>query len=372
MHIESIQKMDGCGCFPTPLHRLDNLSRELGCDLLMKRDDLTGLGFSGNKIRKLQYLVQEAKSQGCTAMLTFGGVQTNHGRQMAAVACKYGMKSIIIATVGDGRAPEKLSGNLLLDAILDCDVRFLDTSCLDGRGLSPDEVKAETVKLRRAAADRVIAEYAARGEKVYEMPSGGSTPLGCMGYFFAVKEIMKQLEEMGTTAQYLICPCGSNGTFAGLWLGSRYFKAPFRVIGACVSPHGAVYKQNMADYINETSAMYELGITAQAHELELLLTECAGTAYDAPDPETFAVIERLARTEGLFVDPCYTGKGFAAVLRLTQSGEIPKGASVIFLHTGGLPALFSSQHLAVFSQELWEGREHQVIRPQLTEDGRYV
>lgn len=372
MHITDLQKMDGCGCFPTPLHRLDNLSRELGCQVLIKRDDLTGLGFSGNKIRKLQYLVQEAKAQGCTALLTFGGVQTNHGRQTAAVADKYGMRSIIIATVDEHGAPEKLSGNLLLDAILGSDVRFLDTSCLNGRGLSNDEIKAETVKLRRAAADRVIAEYAARGEKVYEMPAGGSTPLGAMGYFFAVQEIQKQLDAMGASVDYLICPCGSNGTYAGLWLGAKYFHAPFRVIGSCVSPHGPVYKEKMAAYINETSAQYELGITAKPEELELLLTECAGTAYDEPDPQTFAAIEHLARSEGIFVDPCYTGKGFAAVLKLTQSGAIPKGSTVLFLHTGGLPGLYSAQHLAVFSKELWEGRKHPVIRPELTEDGCYV
>lgn len=372
MHITDLRKLDGCGCFPTPLHRLDNLSRELDRQIFIKRDDLTGLGFSGNKIRKLQYLVQEAREQGCTALLTFGGVQTNHGRQTAAVANRYGMKSIIIATVNGADAPKKLSGNLLLDAICGCDVRFLDTSGLANRGLSNDEIKAETVKLRRAAADRVIAEYAARGEKVYEMPAGGSTPLGCMGYFFAVQEIMQQLDSLGVTLDYLICPCGSNGTFAGLWLGAKYFGAPFRVIGACVSPHGPVYRENMAAYINETSRCYDLGITAAPENLDLLLHECAGTAYDAPDPQTFSAIYRLARSEGLFVDPCYTGKGFAAVLKLTQDGTIPPGASVMFLHTGGLPGLYSEQHLAVFSQELWEGRTHAIIRPERQEDGSYV
>lgn len=370
--MNNLPKMDGCGCFPTPLHRLDNLSRELGCELLIKRDDLTGLGFSGNKIRKLQYLVCEAKAQGGTALLTFGGVQTNHGRQMAAVAAKYGMKSIIIATVGEDGAPEKLSGNLLLDAILGCDIRFLDTSCLNGRGLNNDERKAETVKLRRAAADRVIAEYESRGEKVYEMPAGGSTPLGCMGYFFAVPEILQQLKAMGASPEYLICPSGSSGTFAGLWLGAKYYDANFQVIGSCVSPHGEAYRQNMADYINESSRHYSLGITAKPEDLNLLLTECAGTAYDTPDPQTFTTILCLARTEGLFVDPCYTGKGFTAVLKLIETGTIPKGSSVLFLHTGGLPGLYSQQHLDVFSRELWEGQEHPSIEVTRTEDGSYV
>lgn len=361
MNVFDVQKMEGCGCFPTPLHRLDNLSEELGCRILIKRDDLTGLGFSGNKIRKLQYLVRDALDQGCTTLLTFGGVQTNHGRQTAAVACKYGMKSVIIATLDGAQPPQELSGNLLLDAILDCDVRFLDTSCLDAHGLRPDEKKAEIVKLRRKAADQVIAEYEARGDKVYEMPAGGSTPLGALGYFFAVKEITEQLAAMGEAPKYLVCPSGSSGTYAGLWLGSRYFNAPFEVIGSCVSPHGEVYRTAMADYINRTSHTYDLGITAHPEDIRMLCTECAGPAYDTPDPETFSVIYKLARAEGLFVDPCYTGKGFAGLLHLIRTGAIFKGSSVLFLHTGGLPGLYSEHHLNVFTQSLWAGREHPVI-----------
>lgn len=365
MNVFDVQKMENCGCFPTPLHRLDKLSEELGCRILIKRDDLTGLGFSGNKIRKLQYLVHDALAQGCTTLLTFGGIQTNHGRQTAAVACKYGMKSIIIATLDGGEPPQALSGNLLLDAILDCDVRFLDTSCLDNLGLSADEKKAETVKLRRKAADQVIAEYEAKGEKVYEMPAGGSTPLGALGYFFAVQEIMQQLDAMGEKPEYLVCPSGSNGTYAGLWLGAKYFHAPFQVIGSCVSPHGEVYLEKMAQYINETSAAYDLGITAKPEDLSLLCTECAGPAYDTPDPETFSVIYKLARAEGLFVDPCYTGKGFAGLLHLIKTGKIPAGASVLFLHTGGLPGLYSEHHLNAFTKELWAGREHPVLHVEV-------
>lgn len=363
MKLSEIKKMEGCGCFPTPLHELENLSKELDCRLFIKRDDLTGLGFSGNKVRKLQYLVKDAKDKGYTTLLTFGGVQTNHGRQTAAVADKYGMKSIVIATVDDGKIPEKLSGNLLLDAILGCDVRFLDTSILKKgpKKLSPDEIKAETVKLRRIAADQVIAEYESKGEKVYEMPAGGSTPIGCLGYFFAVKEIMDQLDQMKQKIDYIVCPSGSNGTYAGLWLGIRYFQAPFEVIGGCVSPHEEIYVENMVKFINETSRFLELDITAKKEDLHILCTECAGIAYDKPDEETFETIYKMARSEGLFVDPCYTGKGFTAVLKLLKSGKIPKGSSVLFIHTGGLPGLYSQQHLEKFSKDLWEGKKHSLI-----------
>ena len=362
MKLEEVKKVD-CGCFPTPLHELPRLGKELGCRLFIKRDDLTGLGFSGNKIRKLEYLVKDAMDKGCTTLLTFGGVQTNHGRQTAAVAKKFGMKAVIIVTMGEDGPPEKLSGHLLLDAILDADVIFMDNSSIrkHAAGKSPDDIKAETIKLRRKVADEVIKRYEAQGDKVYEMPAGGSTSLGCMGYFFAIREIMDQLKEMGEKIDYLICPSGSNGTFAGSYLGAKYFNAPFEVIGSCVSPHDPIYLEKMAEFINQTSACYELGVTAKADDLHILCRECAGPAYDVPDDETFETIYRLARTEGLFVDPCYTGKGFTAVLKLIENGRIPQGSNVLFLHTGGLPGLYSEQHLRKFSQDLWEDKKHTII-----------
>ncbi len=364
MAIPNLPRMEGCGCFPTPLHRLDRVSEELGCNIFIKRDDLTGLGFSGNKVRKLQYLVHDAKEKGCNTLLTFGGTQTNHGRQTAAVACRYGMKSIIIATSEDGKIPEHLSGNLLLDAILDCDVRFLDTSMLHSgdKHLNVDEIKAETMRLRQIAAEKVIAEYEARGDKVYMMPPGGSTTIGGMGYFYTAKEIMEQLEQMHQPIDYLICSSGSNGTYAGLWLGSKYFGASYQVIGAAVSPRSELYIENMVKYINEISSSYGLGITAAPEDMHLLCTEYAGTAYDVPDEKTFETIYRLARSEGIFVDPCYTGKGFSAVYGLVESGQIPKGSSVLFVHTGGLPGLFSQQHLDMFSRDLWENKPHEIMR----------
>lgn len=361
MNLEDLQKVS-CGFFPTPLHRLDNMSKELGCNIFIKRDDLTGLGANGNKIRKLEYLVKDAMDQGCTTLMTFGGPQTNHGRQTAAVAKKFGMKCIIVATMGADGPNDKLSGNLLLDAILDAEVIFLDTSSIDkSPDRSPDDIKADTLRLRRKVADEIIAECAAKGEKVYEMPAGGSTEIGCMGYFYAVKEILDQLGEMQQVIDYVICPSGSNGTFGGLWLGAQYYNAPFEVIGSCVSPHDPIYVEKMAEFINKASAKFDLGVHAEPKNIHLLCREYAGPAYDTPDQETFDTIYRLARTEGLFVDPCYTGKGFTALIKEIENGHIPQGSNVLFIHTGGIPGLYSEQHLAKFSKDLWEGRPHRIM-----------
>lgn len=363
MPVQEPRKLSGCGFFPTPLHRLDRLSDELKCNIFLKRDDLTGIGFSGNKIRKLQYLVQDALDQGCTTLLTYGGIQSNHARQTAAVACKYGLKSVLIATQKEDQPPQALSGNLLLDAILGCDVVFMDTASIRRRaaGKTPDEIEEETARMRRKVADQIIAEYQARGEKVYEIPAGGSTPLGCMGYFYAVPEIMEQLAAMGQTVDYLICPSGSKGTFAGLWTGAKYFRAPFTVVGSCVSPHEAQYRAKVCSLIDEISQAYGLGVSAVPEELQLYCSEFAGVAYDTPDPTTFETIYRLARTEGLFVDPCYSAKGFTALLKLIESHEIPEGSNVLFIHTGGLPALYSAQHLAQFNRDLWAPQNCRVI-----------
>lgn len=365
MILQEPRKLFDCGCFPTPLHRLNRLSEELGCNIFLKRDDLTGLGFSGNKIRKLQYLVQEAIDQGCTTLMTFGGVQSNHARQTAAVAARYGLKSVLIANLKEEHPPEQLSGNLLLDAILDCDVVFMDVTHIqkNAAGKTSDEVEEETARLRRQVADKVIAEYEARGEKVYEIPAGGSTPLGCMGYFYAVPEIMSQLNAMGEKIDYVVCPSGSKGTFAGLWTGTKYFGAPFTVIGSCVSAHSEGYRRKVSGLINEISNTYGLDIRAEPEELRICCSEYAGVGYDVPDPVTFETIHRLAMTEGLFVDPCYSGKGFTALIKLIENGSIPAGSNVLFIHTGGLPALYSAQHLAQFNRDYWANKPRRVILP---------
>lgn len=347
---------------PTPLHKLDNLSAELKSDVYIKRDDLTGMAFGGNKLRKLDYLVKEAKDAGYTVLMTFGGTQTNHGRQTAAVACKYGMKSIIIANMHDDAPPEALSGNLLLDEILGCDVIFMDMSSINKNkaGKPPHVIKQETAKLRKAVAKKVIEMYEARGEKVYEMPAGGSTTTGVLGYFDCVEEIMEQMKKDDLRIDYVVCSSGSNATYAGLWLGAKYHGAPFKVIGCTVSPYSWQNNVNMAKLINETSERFGLGIHAEPEDVDLR-GDYSGIGYDVPDEKTFASIYRLARSEGIFVDPCYTGKGFTGMLDMIETEDIPAGSNVLFIHTGGVPGLYSQQHVEMFTKQLWEGKEHTII-----------
>lgn len=353
---------------PTPLHKLENLSEELPAEVYIKRDDMTGMAFGGNKLRKLDYLVKEAKDAGYTTLMTFGGTQTNHGRQTAAVACKYGMKSIIIANMHEEAPPESLSGNLLLDKILGCDVIFMDMSSINRQKdtLQPHEIRALTTKLRKAVAQKVIEMYEAKGEKVYEMPAGGSTTTGVLGYFDCVEEILEQMKQQDLKIDYVVCSSGSNATYAGLWMGAKYYQAPFQIIGCTVSPYSWQKNIDMAQLINDTANRFGLEIHAEPEDVTLL-GDYSGIGYDVPDEKTFESIYRLARSEGIFVDPCYTGKGFTGMLDLIESGKIPAGSHVLFIHTGGVPGLYSQQHLDMFTKQLWEGKEHRVISLDVNE-----
>lgn len=353
---------------PTPLYKLENLSAQLKSDVYIKRDDMTGMAFGGNKLRKLDYLVQEAKDAGYTTLLTFGGTQTNHGRQTAAVACKYGMKSVIIANMYDDAPPQSLSGNLLLDKILGCDVVFMDMASINRNkeNKQPHEIKQEIAKLRKAVAKKVIEMYEAKGEKVYEMPAGGSTTTGVLGYFDCVEEILEQMKQKELKIDYVVCSSGSNATYAGLWLGAKYYHAPFKVIGCTVNAYSWQYNVNMANLINATSDRFDLGVHAEPEDITLLGDYC-GTAYDVPDEKTFENIYRLARSEGLFVDPCYTGKGFTGMMDLIETEKIPAGSNVLFIHTGGTPGLYSAQHVEMFNKQLWENEAHTVISMDIDE-----
>ena len=237
-------------------------------------------------------------------------------------------------------------GNLLLDKLMGADLYFTTGD--------PEE-----------AAKKVIAQYEAKGDKVYVIPTGGSNELGAVGYIQMVPELMAQCKEMGIAPKYLVCGSGSQGTFGGLWLGAKYYGAPFEVLGVTINPATPRTPDSCAEYINRMSEMYGLGVTAKGEEIRLFKgnreENYSGVAYNTPDPVTRAHIALLARTEAIFLDPCYTGKVFHGFVDMVKSGIIPKGESDIFLHTGGIPALWTKEHLDSFQEELWgEGSSHTI------------
>ena len=355
MDIQNIKKLS-VGYSNTPLEFMPNLTKQLGKGkLYIKRDDMTGLALGGNKSRKLDYLVKYAIDNGYTALMTFGGVQTNHGRMTVAAALKYGLKPILVLT---GAKPEYCSGNLILDRMMGADLVFIDTSSFDAL---PEEEKAAAIAaFMEKSTKELISKYAALGEKVLNIPVGGQSVIGSAGYIQAVPEIMRQMEEQNITAKYLVTGYGSTGTFAGLWAGAKYYNAPFEVIGVPVSPNFA-HKDQTAAFINTLSKEYELGFTCQPEDIRIESGSpddpYCGTGYNVPDSHTRSYIAKLAKAEGIFTDPCYTGKVLHGFIDMIEQNIIPEGENAIFLHTGGTPALWSKEHLDDMQRDFWSDEQ---------------
>ena len=338
MKVENIKKVK-LGNYPTPLEKMENMTKLMGKgELYIKRDDTTGPAFGGNKTRKLEYLMQDAIDQGCTAVLTFGGTQTNHGRTTVGAAVKLGMKPILALSGSD---TGYLSGNLNLDAMMGTDIYFVSDPAKMG----------ETV-------EGIVKKYAEQGDKVYQVPVGGSNPVGAVGYIMSVKEILDQMKEQDIKIDHVVCTVGSMGTFAGMILGAKYFNAPFDVIAVPVSPRPKGEKEkDVAEFANKISETYEMGITITPEDVKIAYgpddAPYSGEAYNKPDPVTREAIITLAKNEGIMLDPTYTGKTFRGFLDMVKEGKLIKeGENAMFLHTGGAMALWTKEHLDDMQQQL--------------------
>lgn len=307
---------------PTPVEFLERLTAELGGPrIYIKRDDLTGLAFGGNKTRKLEYLVADAQKQGATHLITVGGIQSNHARQTAAAARIAGMQAELVLTAPEPEPP--LQGNYLLDVLLGARCHLI----------SSDE--DPTAKMEEIAADLRDA-----GHTPYTFPGGGSSPVGALGYVSAMLELNGQLWDQGIAATRLYHAAGSGGTQAGIVLGAAMYGAEYRVIGVAVSGTAEEKIDRAWSIIPATAAL--LGIENPVRREDLVVDDSqAGPGYGIPTPDTLEAIKTLARVEGILLDPVYTGKAFAALVADVRSGRLTAQDTVVFLHSGGTPALFA-------------------------------
>ena len=326
-------------CGPTPLLPMEALSRELGIKLYFKRDDMTPLGMGGNKLRKLEYLAAEAVERGATTLLTMGGVQTNHGRLTAAVAAKLGLKCHIICI---DSYPGELSANLLLDRIMGAEVTLRES---DGR--------PQDVQLAELEAE-VTARLEAAGERVYSIPVGGSNAVGLLGYYECALELTDQAIAMNLGDARVVVAAGSLGTYLGLFCGLKESASPLSLTGVAISTFDESKMARLLEYHAEVRARFGLKAEAEAGDFHMETGYVRG-GYNIPSREVREAVELVARREGVLLDPCYTGKAFAGLVDMVREGKISQGETVIFLHTGGMPGLYTAHHRREMEAELLSG-----------------
>lgn len=262
------------GLKPTPIHKLENISMEYGCEIYIKRDDLIGVGLGGNKVRKLEYLLKDAKDRGAKVVYTNGALQTNHGMLTATCASKLGMKCLLFLKKDDKKEIEKLSGNLLLDEYIGCDVIFLDVSDISDSA----EANAKFNKEIEKHIEKYKIKYSLKDEEVYNIPFGGSTPLGILGYSECIKEIMEQDKGF----EYIFSGNGSGGTYGGVFLGCKLYAPNTKAIGVNVMNMPQDKKTFIKGLIDEALNYYDGKVQIDESEMKLL-SNSVNEGYAIPD-----------------------------------------------------------------------------------------
>ena len=303
---------------PTPVERADRLAAAIGMrrgSLWVKRDDVTTVGGGGNKSRKLEFVLGEALALGADTVVTLGAGQSNAARATAAAARRCGLECVIVAV---GRPPARPSGNLLLDLLFGADVRWC----------APDDPRSDEEVLEAEAAG-----LRAAGRRPYIIPTGASTPLGALGYVLAADEIRAQVPDV----DLVVTATGSAGTQAGLVAG---FGGHDRVLGIRIGTRRNL-RQRIADIAADGA---ELASRPAPTGDVCLDDDHLGAGYAEHTDEAATAIYLAARAEGLLFDPVYTGKAFAGLIANVRAGRIAPDQTVVFLHTGGLPAIFADEH----------------------------
>lgn len=327
------------GFFPTPLYRLDHLSWELGVNLYIKRDDFTGMNlFGGNKVRKLQYLIGDALNQGCDYVFTFGATQSNHAMQTVSVCRWCGLNPVLYLVAIVEPDEEDVRANLLLDKIMGAEIHIVK--------LLPGEEEADAEERSVQMAREHMKRLEAEGHKCYEVPMGGASPMGSIGFIEGFAELMEQSEGlMGKHPDYLFHATGTGGTMAGLLAGRALCGRDTKVISINVSHKDEGYPARCEALANESLRL--LGISPLVEQGEDACTDLGyyQPGYEIPNEGASKAIRLLAEKEGLMIDPVYTGKAFAGMLDYIRTGKVAQGSDVVFLHTGGATALFAEKEI---------------------------
>ncbi len=325
------------GFYPTRVHKLRKISSDNNVNLYIKREDMSGVSlFGGNKIRKLQYLLKDAKEKGCDTVFTYGATQSNHVMQTSTAARTCGLTPVVwLGAIVEPREDD-IRANMLLDKILGAEMHILKSV----------GSTSETMKANKDKFEARIKELEAAGHKVYDIPVGGSTPVGALGFVEAWIELFEQSREQGLNLDCVCCATGSTGTVAGLLAGRTLIEnEQTALIGIQVGKKDpAVYKQSIIDLAQRTLELLGSDKKVNSENFKVY-DEFYVPGYEIPSPEANNDIRYLARSEGIFTDPVYSGKAFHGMMELIRRKEIPEESNVLFIHTGGATALFSEKEI---------------------------
>ena len=310
----------------TPIEAAPRFSSVLGGpNIYIKRDDLLGLSAGGNKTRKLEFLVADALEQGADTLITCGAVQSNHCRLTLAAAVKEGLKCRLVLE-------ERVAGSYKLEA--------------SGNNFLFQLLGVESITVVPGGSDMAAAmqkaadDVAAAGRKAYIIPGGGSNPIGATGYVACAEEILSQLFDRGLKIDRVVCASGSTGTHAGLVTGFYGNNANLPVIGINVSRTKEAQEPLVYDLVRKTAV--RVGVAAEIpREAVLCFGEYVGPGYSLPTPAMIEAVQLLARNEGILLDPVYTGKTMAGLIDLVRKGYFDSNENILFVHTGGSPALYA-------------------------------
>ena len=324
---EAIARLDAIprlryGHYPTPLEELPRLRAALGANaprLFVKRDDYTGAGFGGNKVRKLEYVLAQAQANGAEIAITIGGEKSNHARVTAAMCARLGLRCVLVLNAAAVSHAGWEPASLAADKFYGAEIHLVN---------SRDE--------RRSTMAALAEQFRAAGKRVVEIPLGASIPLGALGFVRAVAEAKGQLDSLGVRVTHIFHSTSSGGTQAGLVAGCQLFDLNAQVIGVSADDPAEAIAAEIATIINGIGALLGAPLRNEA----TVLDQYVGPGYGVDSPDSVAALELVARTEGLLLDPVYSAKAMAGLLDWIKQGKLTAADTVLFWHTGGQLALF--------------------------------
>ncbi len=316
---------------PTRIDKLERLSEDWGINLFIKRDDQTGSELSGNKIRKLEYLLKHAIDNNYDTLITTGGIQSNHCRATAVAATMLGLKCELLLRSGDN---PKIEGNYFIDRLLGAGINFCNA----------DEYRDSRDEIMNKIGERLFKE---RGSKCFIIPEGASNALGSLGYYEAMSEISEQEKLTGTVFDTVVVAVGSGGTYSGLCTANKELSLGKRVLGFAVASDREYFTNKIHNINVEAGEIAGLKSVFTEDDIEIN-DKYIGIGYALSRPEELAFIRHIASREALILDPVYTGKAMYGLYNEIKEGKVPCGSNVLFIHTGGLFGLFPKQDQFVF------------------------